>query len=161
MKLIRRVLALALATTSWAAAAAQHQICFESEMLQSLPTATWGCRDDAGGSCTITPLFAGTALGTTVSGNPPGTFDVRQLPNAGSFSARFDFYDAAGAFVVSRTCSVNSVSPFGMRGAASRSSEPSAAIVIVDPRAAASSRMPIMLLPSISRRSHATVTRAS
>lgn len=123
MKLIRRVLALALATTSWAAVAAQHQICFESEMLQSLPTATWGCRDDAGGSCTITPLFAATPLGTTLPGNPPGTFDVRQLPSAGSFGARFDFYDASGAFVVSRTCTVNAVSPFGMRGAASRSSE--------------------------------------
>ena len=123
MKLIRRVLALALATASWAAAAAQHQICFESEMLQSLPTATWGCRDDAGGSCTITPLFAGTPLGNTLPGNPPGTFDVRQLPNAGNFGARFDFYDASGAFVLARTCTVNAVSPFGMRGAASRSSE--------------------------------------
>ena len=50
MKPIRRVLALALATTSWAAVAVQHQICFEGEMLQSLPTAIWGCRDDAGGS---------------------------------------------------------------------------------------------------------------
>src|SRR5262249_1570362 len=38
---------------------------------------------------------------------------------------------------------------------ASRSSAPSAEIVIVDPRAAASSRMPMMLLPSISRLSRA------
>src|SRR5207247_7796953 len=43
---------------------------------------------------------------------------------------------------------------------ASRSSDPSAEIVIVDPRAAASSRMPMMLLPSISRRSRATRTFA-
>src|SRR6185436_7812318 len=41
------------------------------------------------------------------------------------------------------------------------SSRPSAEIVIVDPRAAASSRMPMMLLPSISRASRATRTRDS
>src|SRR6185436_7610477 len=44
---------------------------------------------------------------------------------------------------------------------ASRSSLPSAEMVMVEPRAAASSRMPMMLLPSISRRSRATLTRAS
>jgi hypothetical protein len=44
---------------------------------------------------------------------------------------------------------------------AARSSAPSALIVIVEPRAAASSRMPMMLLPSISRCSRATRTRDS
>ena len=43
---------------------------------------------------------------------------------------------------------------------ASRSSVPSPEIVMVDPRAAASSRIPMMLLPSISRPSRATFTRA-
>ena len=42
-----------------------------------------------------------------------------------------------------------------------RSSDPSAEIVMVDPRAAANNRIPMMLLPSISRRSQATLTRAS
>src|SRR5262249_26101156 len=41
---------------------------------------------------------------------------------------------------------------------AASSSVPSAEMVIVEPRAAASSRMPMMLLPSISRRSRATRT---
>jgi hypothetical protein len=44
---------------------------------------------------------------------------------------------------------------------ASFSSAPSAEIVIVDPRAAASKRIPMMLFPSISRRSRETLTRAS
>src|SRR5262249_3443079 len=43
---------------------------------------------------------------------------------------------------------------------ASRSSMPSAVIVMVDPRAAASSRTPMMLFPSISRASRATRTLA-
>lgn len=120
----RTFLAAVLATASCLVGAAQHSICYEEEQRQSLPTGVWGCRDDAGGSCMVTPLTAsGTVLGASVPGNPPGTYLVVQLPSAGTFAARIDFYDAAGAPSTSRICSINAVSPFGSRGAASQGAE--------------------------------------
>jgi len=72
--------------------------------------------------------------------NPRGDSDAAQTPHVSS--PKPDATRAASASI------------------ASRSSDPSALIVIVLPRPAARSRMPMMLLPSISRRSRATRTCA-
>lgn len=102
--------------------AGQHAICYESEMQQALPTAVWACHADAGGSCTIsTPPGATSLIGTSLPTPLPGSVRVWQLPTAATFTATVQFYNASGQPSGTRTCSVNTIGPYGygVRGPAS------------------------------------------
>lgn len=123
MTAIIRVLGgLAMAALTSAVSAGQHYICYEGELQQSLPTGVFGCYDDSGGSCQISPQGAGfTLVGTQLPGGPAGNFRIYQFPNAGPFGADIHFFDSAGQFIVTRSCVINvkDFYAYGVRGPAS------------------------------------------
>lgn len=121
----RALASLGLALISAAASAGQHSICYQSENSSGKPTGTFACDEDAGGTCTITPLGSPwKLLFMQLPGSLPGRKAVYLFPaGAYSFQARIDFVSAAGQ-ASSRTCTVNLADPAtGARGMASPGAE--------------------------------------
>jgi hypothetical protein len=119
---LSRILALAGTTAALTAGAAQHHICYQGESDNGQPTAVWGCRDDAGGSCAIAPVSGMSLIGLSVPGGASGTFAVFRLPMHGPFMADITYIASTGVQSV-RRCQVNTLNPMSGNGAATSRAE--------------------------------------
>ncbi len=99
---------LAVFVLSSTASAAQHAICYESQMSESMPAAVWGCHEDAAGSCHIRqPDAWSEEIGSTLPGYPPGTYKVYRFASVATYTATIEFFDRNGAPSGTRDCSVS------------------------------------------------------
>lgn len=121
MKSIRQCVgSVVLGTLCTVAGAQYHQVCYEGPT-QSVngtvyPTGVYGCAMDVPGYCTISSQSSGM---TPVTAYPPdiavaGSFlQYRYTSVAGSFTAKFTFFDSNNTAVAERFCTVNAVGVHG------------------------------------------------
>ena len=117
----KTVAAAGLTLLSWMAHAAQHQICYETPLVNGALTGVYACNEDAGGSCNIQPLSAGMTLtGQWLPNMPAGTYASYRFQSAGAtFKALISFTSATGV-LTQRVCEINAVGfNFGNPGYAS------------------------------------------